>query len=269
MKRLFSIIGIAAATAAVTAVPAQARFQVRCMPSHVAMEDPIVSPGMPAAHEHEFFGNTTTGAFSTYESMIVAPTTCSAAEDTAGYWTPTLFAADGTRVPATSLLIYYRGNANTVPFPPDLRMISDDVSIGGQDPSNVIVRFPECWDGVHLDSVDHRSHMYAVPAGQPCPDSHPVRLPELAEVFRYPVADVSALQLSSGGFETAHADFWNTWQQDALTALVERCINGPTDCEERVDSDPAGLSPTPAPGLSAPPELSPAIDEEVMVGADQ
>lgn len=74
------------------------------MPSHVAMEDPIVSPGMPAAHEHEFFGNTTTGAFSTYESMIVAPTTCSAAEDTAGYWTPTLFAADGTRVPAADLL---------------------------------------------------------------------------------------------------------------------------------------------------------------------
>jgi Domain of unknown function (DUF1996) len=268
MKRLSSIIGIAVVTAAVTAVPAQARFQVRCMPSHVATEDPIVSPGMPAAHEHEFFGNTTTGAFSTYESMIVAPTTCSTLEDTAGYWTPTLFAVDGTRVSATSLLIYYRGNANTVPFPPDLRMISDDVSVGGQDPSNVIVRFPECWDGVHLDSVDHRSHMHAVTAGQPCPDSHPVRLPELAEVFRYPVADVSALQLSSGGFETAHADFWNTWQQDALTALVERCINGPTDCEERVDSDPAGLTPTPTPELSALPELSPAIGEELTVHAE-
>jgi len=61
------------------------------------------------------------------------------------------------------------------------------------------ISFPTCWDGVNLDSPDHRSHVaYAdipfepyfppVVSGQPytpamergkCPASHPVKLPQL------------------------------------------------------------------------------------------
>jgi hypothetical protein len=41
------------------------------------------------------------------------------------------------------------------------------------------VYFPSCWDGVNLDSPDHRSHM-AYPTqtydNGPCPASHPVRI---------------------------------------------------------------------------------------------
>ena len=45
------------------------------------------------------------------------------------------------------------------------------------------VEFPQCWDGVHLDSADHKSHM-AYPNGG-CPADHPVALPEISERALY------------------------------------------------------------------------------------
>ncbi len=43
--------------------------------------------------------------------------------------------------------------------------------------------FPSCWDGKNLDSPDHRSHMaYSgrqALAGDSCPSSHPVRVPQV------------------------------------------------------------------------------------------
>ncbi|KAH6641133.1 hypothetical protein F5144DRAFT_618747 [Chaetomium tenue] len=46
------------------------------------------------------------------------------------------------------------------------------------------VRFPTCWDGKNLDSPDHMSHMSypelgTFESGGPCPESHPVRVPQL------------------------------------------------------------------------------------------
>ena len=48
----------------------------------------------------------------------------------------------------------------------------------------LVVNFTSCWDGKNLDSPDHQSHM-AYPANGtfenqgPCPESHPVRMPQL------------------------------------------------------------------------------------------
>ena len=42
----------------------------------------------------------------------------------------------------------------------------------------VHVLFPDCWDGVHLDSADHKSHM-AYSVSDQCPSTHPVSLPTL------------------------------------------------------------------------------------------
>jgi len=45
--------------------------------------------------------------------------------------------------------------------------------------------FPTCWDGVNLDSPDHKSHVAYPSKGTfestnwECPDSHPVRLPQI------------------------------------------------------------------------------------------
>lgn len=46
------------------------------------------------------------------------------------------------------------------------------------------ITFPTCWDGVNVDSPDHKSHV-AYPetgtfeSGGTCPESHPVKLPQL------------------------------------------------------------------------------------------
>lgn len=49
------------------------------------------------------------------------------------------------------------------------------------------VIFPSCWDGVTLDSPDHRSHVAYSPnsgalgalADDSCPSTHPVRIPQV------------------------------------------------------------------------------------------
>src|SRR4051794_15498776 len=67
-------------------------FIVHCAFSHRAMDDPIVHPGMPgAAHSHDFFGNTTTNAYSTLQSLRAGSTTCDIPGDTAAYWMPTVY----------------------------------------------------------------------------------------------------------------------------------------------------------------------------------
>lgn len=237
MRKLFAVFVLVGALvlpmpAASAATP---RFQIRCHSSHLAQEDPIVSRGLPSAHLHEFFGNTTTGAFSTYSSMVRGGTTCSALGDTAGYWIPTLISAQGQVIRAQTILLYYRGEAGarTVAFPADLRMVSHTQTVGVSS-SNLIIKFPECWDGVRTDSVDHISHM-ARATGTGCPRTHPVRVPALTLVARYPVESVSGFGLSSGSLSTMHADFWNTWNQPSLETLVDRCLNTSTTSCPRID----------------------------------
>ena len=41
------------------------------------------------------------------------------------------------------------------------------------------VSFPDCWDGINLDSADHRSHMANAKGDRgSCPKTHPVKLPQ-------------------------------------------------------------------------------------------
>lgn len=94
------------------------------------------------------------------------------------------------------------------------------------------VHFPSCWDGRSLDSADHKSHM-AYPARGRCPESHPVSVPAISIIFRYPIAGGEGVTLASGGQHTAHADFLNAWQPAALAALVERCLNALRHCGAR------------------------------------
>jgi hypothetical protein len=57
------------------------------------------------------------------------------------------------------------------------------------------VIFPSCWDGVNLDSPDHKSHVaYSTAkganalAGDKCPSTHPVRIPQVMyEIFHVKV----------------------------------------------------------------------------------
>jgi len=94
--------------------------------------------------------------------------------------------------------------------------------------------FPDCWDGKHLDSPDHHSHM-AYSRDFRCPASHPVKVPLLRMNIRYPLTDGRGVELSSGSPLTAHADFFNGWDQQALAKLVDACFHDrPCNRERRV-----------------------------------
>ena len=88
----------------------------------------------------------------------------------------------------------------------------------------LVIRFPDCWNGHDLDSADHRSHLAYRVRGA-CPAGYPVALPRLSFNTHYRLASMSGLTLASGSIYSAHADFFNAWNQPLLTALVARNLN--------------------------------------------
>jgi Domain of unknown function (DUF1996) len=86
------------------------------------------------------------------------------------------------------------------------------------------VVFPDCWDGRRLDSVDHQSHM-AYSRGYVCPRSHPVKVPRIRLFIRYPIDRGQGVTLASGSPYSAHADFFNAWDQRRLEQLVASCFH--------------------------------------------
>ena len=236
-------------------------FIESCRFSHRAPDDPIVFPGKPgASHDHTFVGNRTTNASSTFGSLRSGSTSCQRADDTAAYWMPTLYQGANAVLPAAATIYYRRGTLEKVrTFPNNLRMIAGDASAttpqpfpivfwncGGGDagsPSATVptcadvsgsalrlhVRFPNCWDGRRLDSPDHKSHMTYSVRGH-CPSNHPVAVPAITVLFRYPSLGGDSFSLASGGQLSGHADFVNAWRPSALRRLVEDCLNELVHC---------------------------------------
>lgn len=248
---------------------------VSCSYSHQNNDDPIVFPGqVGAAHSHEYAGARTTNANSTPDTMRAGATSCAIPGDKAGYWTPALYKNGVLLHPQGSgtknVLFYYReiaGSAQTIPD--GLKMIVGDpnatseasnVSIqrgdiifkcGPGSTTNLMrpptqcasglmvvsLRFPNCWDGVRLDSPDHKSHM-AYPSGGRCPSTHPVNIPRIESFWRYNVGTgpIGTITFSSGAYWTVHQDFFNAWVRADLQKLVDRCMGGNINC---------GTNPTP------------------------
>ena len=94
----------------------------------------------------------------------------------------------------------------------------------GYSELQLIVNFPDCWNGKSIDSADHKSHMAYSIAGR-CPRGHPVPVPALSLVYNYPPLTGGTLVLSSGTEYSGHADFVNAWNEQALTKLVDDCLN--------------------------------------------
>jgi hypothetical protein len=86
------------------------------------------------------------------------------------------------------------------------------------------VNFPDCWDGKHLDSPDHMSHM-AYSRQYVCPASHPVKVPLIRVMIRYPITAGRDVVLASGGQLSGHADFFNAWNPRVLARLVDDCFH--------------------------------------------
>ena len=94
----------------------------------------------------------------------------------------------------------------------------------------LLVTFPDCWDGVHLDSENHTSHVAYSSKGV-CPEDHPVPVPQLQFSVEYPVSgSTDGLELASGGLITGHADFMNGWAPDKLSGEVRMCLHRKVVC---------------------------------------
>lgn len=260
--------GVVASGLLVAAAPAQAAtnkptagiFTVTCDYSHTAMDDPIVMPGESGmSHVHEFFGNITTNANSTTGSLLAGLTTCSQRQDHSAYWAPAVI-QDGRSIAPVRTTVYYRGSkGNTVrSFPVGFKLVSqrgnqtthwtckvdktatkrskgaaDVPTCTGLERLVAHVRFQSCWDGVNLDSADHKSHVvYPNQRTKACPADHPVRLPELVVNVRYPlsVRGGANLQLASGGASTMHADVFSAWSGRRQRHLVRVCLNRHVKC---------------------------------------
>ena len=241
-------------------------FVSGCRFSHRNTDDPIIYPGQPGmSHNHTFIGNDSTNAFSTLESLLGQSSSCRRVGDTAAYWVPTLIGADGQAITPRGATVYYRRHtlAPLRAFPPGFKLIGGNSKAtssqslrvtswncgpeAGVRPSSTIptcpdagrqglalhVQFPDCWDGVSLDSADHQSHMTYSMRGR-CPADHPVAMPALQVNIRYPSAGGPGLVLASGGQFSGHADFFNAWRQGVLRVLVNGCLNALRHCQQGV-----------------------------------
>jgi hypothetical protein len=214
---------------------------------------------------HDFFGNKTTSANSTLESLRAAAsrtdhgTTCeprpgSTFGDTAAYWIPKVSWTDSrgtTALKASQTFFYYRAGlkdlAYVKPYPTGLKIVTvqgKNVEWRCQNGTwsttpptqcsngKLVVRifFPDCLQvdangRPLLDSADHRSHMVDAESAG-CPSTHPYPVPRLQTNFQFSMPTTRGkVKLSSGAYSTMHADFFNAWQAGTLEDLVARCIN--------------------------------------------
>ncbi|MEM9788831.1 MAG: DUF1996 domain-containing protein [Planctomycetota bacterium] len=190
--------------------------------------------------------------------------------DRSGYWIPALMNGTTQTIVPDEILLYYKTNhpSTVQTFPEGLRVIAgaspDDpnganhyrwkcenkigggafqaINFGpfyetipdcralGYETLGFILDFPYCWDGVNVDSADHRSHM-----SYSCGASHPVIFPQLQYIIHYPAPPAGTnLHLSSDSLEcqtgavtacgdTLHGDFWNAWHEGTNQTWIEEC----------------------------------------------
>jgi len=244
-------------------------FRAECLSKGRAGDDPIVKPGQAgASHIHEFYGNKTTNAYSTEQSLRSGATNCSPSADLSAYWTPTLYQY-GRPVAPERVTVYYQGvfgRANAVTPPQGLRVVVGNAgatspeqnpaarwSCLGYPEASVDFRicppgsklqtyldFPTCWDGRNLDSPDHKSHVQFIIGGIGgyCPAGYPKLLPRTEFLITYPV---NGGGLSLGGTRngvnvtnapgyTFHGDWFNVWVPGELERRMNTCIRGGWIC---------------------------------------
>jgi hypothetical protein len=90
------------------------------------------------------------------------------------------------------------------------------------------VNFPDCSDG-KANSANHKTHMAYSVAGR-CPSSHPIPVPAISLILRYPAVAGGNVFLSSGGVYSGHADFMDAWKARPFARLVENCLNRYVAC---------------------------------------
>lgn len=110
-------------------------------------------------------------------------------------------------------------------------------------PSNAWLKvagiFPSCWDGVNLDSPDHRKHI-AYPVQSFCPTTHPYKFPEVAVHVHFRTDanfvagkwSLSADQMfpDRPAGSALHFDYWEAWSPRLKDLWQKNCIDGHLSC---------------------------------------
>lgn len=238
-------------------------FRTVCNYSHMNFDDPLVYPGQAGkAHLHVFFGNTGVNANSTPESIRTTGNgSCRGGiVNRSAYWAPAMVdSSTGQPIrPNSNNDIYYKTgyslfgqNSQVKALPVGFRMIALDSKSrtpqskahfecnGAQTPTipncpngelKQVVSFPQCWDGVNLDSPDHRSHVVYANNGS-CPATHPVHFPEISIIIKYtvPASGSANWRLSSDingtpAGSSSHADWVNGWEQEVMNTFISRVV---------------------------------------------
>jgi Domain of unknown function (DUF1996) len=250
-------------------------FHTTCAYSHSLPDDPIVHPNMPGtSHMHDFFGNASTGAFSTLGFLQAATGNCTvhAADvhaDRSGYWVPQLL-FNGVPTPIAEAQAYYESSVGNVATPPTgLEVIGGDAhataplstnevkwtcsgsagSIIGAQPApptcpagsllKVVVKTPNCLANAQFADPgamnDTPFTTYAFLTGGHCPSGF-TSLPSVRIEVKYPpgVDGRGTITLASGPYYTMHADWFNAWDHATLDAFVQGCIDANIDCGSTV-----------------------------------
>jgi Domain of unknown function (DUF1996)/Domain of unknown function (DUF4124) len=266
-------------------------FRVTCTTSHMSNDDPLVYPNQPgAAHHHTFFGNTTTNAKSDLMTFAsTGNSTCSGGiMNRSAYWVPSMIDTKTNTpiVPDDSLFYYKTGDFGDAPSatitapPKGLRMITGSAKATTADAAvglytcisaagtttpwkqNIVncavgekmqlhIDFAQCWDGINLDSPDHKSHMSHREnvAGAParCPSTHPVMIPQITLNINYKItapnqtvswrlASDNYVTTSPGGYST-HADWVNGWDEKFMAGIIKNCLQKNADCHAHLLGD--------------------------------
>ncbi|MES2990484.1 MAG: DUF1996 domain-containing protein [Pseudomonadota bacterium] len=215
-----------------------------------------------------------------------------------GYWVPSMIdTATGQPVVPDGINVYYKsgafaGDKLSRGVPQGLRMVAGNPAATGPRTENDVfayrfkciggpndendkygssipncdlgasvwqeIFFPQCWDGVNLDSPDHKSHMsYPVAVPDPsstrgwqmaaCPPSHPVILPEISFNVMYTAKTRDAAlkwRLVSDSYDTtkpggysSHGDWFNGWRHDISEAWFKNCLVAKKDCHSHLLGD--------------------------------
>lgn len=245
-------------------------FRIVCRRSHYNYDDAIAKFNKPnATHLHTFFGNTGSKYNTTYESLMNSgDSTCSGGvANKSSYWIPAMVDKDHKVIEPAEFLVYYKNYdpANVQPLPNGIKLIVGDstatqpqgsivkfyCSTGGGSATSEIPNcapntkltvkliFPFCWDGVNLDSVDHKSHV-SYTQGNVCPSEFPVRLPNItfATTWNTGNAGTKGWHLSSDNYDTntipggrsMHGDWFEAWDPEVKATWFNNCAKQFVDC---------------------------------------
>jgi hypothetical protein len=246
-------------------------------------DDSIVFPGQPGrAHMHTYFGNTGSNAASTPASLLNSgDSTCGGTANRSSYWVPSVInASNQAVVPIWNMVYYKSGYQGVAPsqvsatLPNGLKIIAGTstatspqsapmswmcANAGGAytpkqssipscqpgDTLKIEIMFPQCWDGINLDSADHKSHMAYGNWGVGCPADHPVALPAISFNIDYPVgaAGTTGWRLSSDNYTGApggyslHGDLVLAWDPTISTQWLNNCTRQNADCHVGIIND--------------------------------